>query len=88
MKYYFTTFPIPFVGEVNFYFVEKMTGVPFPPHLYVQGRIFLPEFDETHYLTLPSLEEARKLVEEVVVWINDVNRVQSSIRLLKKGLVK
>lgn len=66
MRHIFEVLEIPFVGKVVFYFTEKLTEVTYPPHIYVQGRIFLPQWDEVHYLTLPSLDKARQYLTEII----------------------
>lgn len=66
MSYILETLDIPFAGKVVFYFVEKVTSVPYPPRSYVQGRIFLPESDDLHYMSLPSLGKAREYLDQLM----------------------
>ena len=75
------------VSEAVFYFVEKMTEVPYPPKTCVEGRIFLCQFDETYYLSLPHLAKVEELIEEVKVWLNQVNRLwKSSLRIKEEAV--
>lgn len=65
MAYIFEVLEIPFVGQVAFHFIEVRSAVPPPGSSYIQGKIILPEYDEVHYLSLPTLDAAREYLSQL-----------------------